>query len=82
MLHVRLRKGSANTARGALRFVCELIARVERAGATGIKLLRADSGFWNNKLTFPPNATHHRSTPNTHRQALLTDVGLTPLLDG
>jgi Transposase DDE domain group 1 len=50
VLHVRLRKGSANTARGAVRFVCELIARVERTGATGIKLLRADSGFWNNKL--------------------------------
>jgi Transposase DDE domain group 1 len=50
VLHVRLRKGSANTARGAVRFVCELIARVERAGATGVKLLRADSGFWNNKL--------------------------------
>jgi hypothetical protein len=50
VLHVRLRKGSANTARGALRFVCELIARVERAGASGVKLLRADSGFWSNKL--------------------------------
>ena len=50
VLHVRLRKGSANTARGALRFVCELIARPERAGATGVKLLRADSGFWSNKL--------------------------------
>src|SRR5437773_12432068 len=33
-----------------LRFTDELIARVERAGATGAKLLRADSGFWNNKL--------------------------------
>jgi len=50
VLHVRLRKGSANTARGALRFVEELIARVSRAGASGIKLLRADSGFWNKKL--------------------------------
>src|SRR5436309_10810885 len=49
-LHVRLRKGSANTARGALRFVEELIARVTRAGATGAKLFRADSGFWNKKL--------------------------------
>src|SRR6266581_3760662 len=28
----------------------EVLARVERAGATGAKLLRADSGFWNNKL--------------------------------
>ena len=50
VLHVRLRKGSANTARGALRFVAELIARVERAGAGGEKLLRADSGFWSNKV--------------------------------
>jgi hypothetical protein len=50
VLHVRLRKGSANTQRGALRFVEELIARVERAGASGEKLLRADSGFWNGKV--------------------------------
>jgi len=50
-LHVRLRKGSANTQRGAPRFVDELIARVRRAGATGEILLRADSGFWNKKIT-------------------------------
>jgi hypothetical protein len=49
VLHVRLRKGSANTSRGMLRFCDELIARVERAGATGPKLLRADSGFWSAK---------------------------------
>ena len=34
VLHIRCRKGSANTARGALRFVEELIPRVARAGAT------------------------------------------------
>jgi hypothetical protein len=44
-LHIRLRKGSANTQKGIKRFCEELIARVERAGATGTKLLRADSGF-------------------------------------
>jgi hypothetical protein len=33
-----------------LRFADELIARVERAGATGVKLFRADSAFWNKKL--------------------------------
>ena len=49
-LHIRLRKGSANTQKGVKRFCDELIARVERAGATGVKLLRADSGFWNNKV--------------------------------
>jgi len=50
VLHIRARKGAANTARGALRFVEELIPRVQRAGANGPKLLRADSGFWNNKI--------------------------------
>src|SRR4051794_23401796 len=50
VLHVRLRKGSAASPRGVLRFVDELIARVARAGATGPKLLRADSAFWNKKL--------------------------------
>ena len=49
-LHIRLRKGSANTQKGIVRFCDELIARVSRAGATGVKLLRADSGFWNTKV--------------------------------
>ena len=50
VIHIRARKGQANTSRGALRFVEELIPRVARAGATGAKLLRADSGFWNTKI--------------------------------
>jgi hypothetical protein len=50
VLHIRLRNGSANTQKGMLRFTDELIARVTRAGASGIKLLRADSGFWNVKV--------------------------------
>src|SRR4051794_6389507 len=50
VLHVRLRKGAANTQRGALRFVDELLARVRKAGAAGPILLRADSGFWNKKV--------------------------------
>jgi hypothetical protein len=33
-----------------VRFTEELIARVTRAGASGVKLLRADSGFWNTKV--------------------------------
>jgi len=49
VLHIRLRKGSADSSRGMLRFCDELIARVERAGAVGPKLLRADSGFWSAK---------------------------------
>jgi len=50
VLHIRLRKGKANSSRGAIRFVDELIARVARAGASGQKLLRADSAFWNKTL--------------------------------
>jgi hypothetical protein len=50
VLHIRLRTGSANSQKGMLRFTDELIARVQRAGATGIKLLRADSGFWSAKV--------------------------------
>ncbi len=46
VLHARMRKGSANTARGARRFIDELIARVRRAGASGEIVLRFDSGFW------------------------------------
>ena len=45
-LHVRFRKGSANTQRGAQRFVRETVGRVRRAGASGALTLRADSGFF------------------------------------
>jgi hypothetical protein len=48
MLHVRLRKGGANTQRGTVRFVEELVARVRRAGASGELIMRFDSGFWSN----------------------------------
>ena len=50
VLHARLRKGSANTARGSARFVDELVARLRRAGASGELTLRMDSGFWSAKL--------------------------------
>jgi hypothetical protein len=49
-LHIRLRKGSANTQKGMLRFCQELVARVDRAGAGGTRLIRADSGFWNTEV--------------------------------
>jgi len=45
-LHIRFRKGSANSGRGAERFVRELVGRVRRCGATGSLTLRADSGFY------------------------------------
>ena len=48
VLHARMRKGAANTQRGAQRFIEEFVARVRRAGATGEIVCRFDSGFWSN----------------------------------
>jgi Transposase DDE domain group 1 len=50
VIHIRNRKGSANTQRGVERFVDELLARVSRAGHDGQIVLRADSGFENHRL--------------------------------
>jgi hypothetical protein len=50
VLHIRNRKGKANTQRGATRFVDELLARIRRAGHTGTIVIRADIGFENHKL--------------------------------
>jgi hypothetical protein len=50
ILHARLRKGSAGSSRGALRFCQELVARVRCAGAAGEILVRADSAFWSKKV--------------------------------
>ncbi len=50
VLHIRNRKGKANTQRGVARFVDELIARVRRAGHAGTIVIRTDSGFENHKL--------------------------------
>ena len=49
ILHARMRKGQANTQRGARRFIDEVVARVRRAGVAGGLTLRVDSGFWSNE---------------------------------
>ena len=49
VLHARMRKGAANTQRGARRVIDEVVARVRRAGATGQLTVRVDSGFWSNE---------------------------------
>jgi len=46
ILHARMRKGSANTARGVRRFLEELVPRLRRAGAAGTIVVRFDSGYW------------------------------------
>jgi len=88
VLHVRLRKGAANTQRGALRFVDELLARVRRAGASGQILLRADSGFWNKTVIarlrgqgceFSIGVTMHQIV--TAQIALIADDAWQPVAD-
>ena len=73
VLHVRLRTGKANSQRGAVPFVNELLARVRRAGAAGEILFRADSGFWNKKVTAglrtPLRTTRSASPPNATSQS-------------
>ena len=46
----RLRKGRANTARGAAHFLQETVGRVRCAGATGPLTMRADSGFYTHAI--------------------------------
>ena len=50
ILFSRMRKGSAGSSRGIIRFVNELVANVKHAGATGPITVRADSGFWSGEL--------------------------------
>ena len=51
VLGVRQRGGNAHTARGAASFLAEVFNRVRAAGASGELTLRADSGFYNHKVT-------------------------------
>ena len=50
VLMARLRKGRANTARGAAHFLRETVGRVRYAGATGPLTVRADSGFYTHAM--------------------------------
>jgi len=42
----RLRKGSTNSAKGAARFVADALITAKAAGATGVRVLRADSAYY------------------------------------
>ena len=56
ILFSRMRKGSAGSSRGIIGFVNELVSMLKRAGATGTKTVRADSGFWSWELVDRLNA--------------------------
>ena len=50
VLMCRLRKGRANTARGAAHFLRETVSRVRYAGSEGQLTVRADSGFYTHAI--------------------------------
>jgi hypothetical protein len=47
----RLRGGNVHTAKGAASFITKVFRRIRASGATGPMVLRADSGFYNHKVT-------------------------------
>ena len=73
VLMARLRKGRANTARGAAHFLRETVSRVRYAGAQGQLTVRADSGFYTHgivavcrktKVRFSITVRQHQSLRN------------------
>ena len=73
VLMYRLRKGRANTARGAAHFLRETVSRVRYAGDKGQLTVRADSGFYTHaivaicrkmKVCFPITIRQHQSVRN------------------
>jgi hypothetical protein len=46
----RLRKGSANSARGAARLVGDAVRTARKAGATGLLIVRADSAYYSHAV--------------------------------
>ena len=55
----RLRKGSTHSARGAARLVADALITATNAGATGVRVLRADSAFYGYEVIAA--AVRHRS---------------------
>jgi hypothetical protein len=50
VLHAQLRGGPAHTAHGAQRFIAQTVSRVREAGHAGELTLRADAGFYSEKM--------------------------------
>lgn len=82
ILFSRMRKGSAGSGRGIVRFIDELVAVVARAGATGPMTVRADSGFWSWKLIDRLNANNIAwSITVTRQKRLLETIAAIPETD-
>ena len=91
VLMARLRRGRANTGRGAAHFLRETVSRVRHAGATGQLTVRADSGFYsrdivnvcrNNDVRFSITVRQHRYLRDLIEVIPETDSRSHTLLDG
>ena len=91
VLMARLRKGRANTARGAAHFLRETVSRVRRAGATGQLTIRADSGFYTHDIvavcrkmnvSYSITVRQHQSLRNLIEAIPESGLGAHPVLDG
>jgi Transposase DDE domain group 1 len=55
----RLRKGATHSVKGAHRLVADALVTAKAAGATGVRVLRADSAFYSHQVTAA--VTRHKS---------------------
>ena len=74
VLMARLRKGRANTARGAAHFLCETVGRVRYAGARGQLTVRADSGFYTHAIVAVCREMDVRFSITIRRHARLRNI--------
>ena len=90
-LMARLRKGRANTVRGAAHFLRETVGRVRYAGARGQLTVRADSGFYTHAIVavcrkmdvrFSITIRQHQSLRNIIEAIPETDWTPIPWMDG
>ena len=70
----RLRKGRANTVRGAAHFLRETVGRVRYAGARGQLTVRADSGFYTHAIVAVCRKMDVRYSITIRQQARLRNI--------
>ena len=74
VLMARLRKGRANTARGAAHFLRETVGRVRHGGARGQLTVRADSGFYTHDVVTVCRKTKARFSITVHLHQSLRNI--------
>ncbi len=74
VLMARLRKGRANTVRGAAHFLRETVGRVRYGGARGQLTVRADSGFYTHAIVAVCRKMDVRYSITIRQQARLRNI--------